>query len=313
MKAFLDAVPQPLQNCGDPPCQVEILEEVAASGPQISEVGRFAADLVEPVQRKGNARFIRQGGQVKDRVGRPAQGHVHGDGVVEGLGGEDLSGRAVFPHRVHEGHATLERDPSFLGGNGRRRSAKRQGQSEHLGQAVHRIGRVEALAGSGARTGTNLQVFEFFLGDLAPLPSAHSLEGVSNQGQPAPLVMAGQHRPGGQDDRGDIQAGGGHQHARGDLVAVGDQDEAIQGVCLDDRLHHVCDQFPEGQGIEHALVAHGDPVTEGPHVEQKGIPSPCVHPLLHEACQLREVQVARDQVGRRIPDPDKGLVDFALR
>jgi hypothetical protein len=60
-------------------------------------------------------------------------------------------------------------------------------------------------------------------------------------------------------------------------------------------------------------VTHGDPVTEGAYVEQKGIPSPCVNPLLNEACQFREIQVARDQVGRRISNPDKGLVDFALR
>jgi hypothetical protein len=37
-----------------------------------------------------------------------------------------------------------------------------------------------------------------------------------------------------------------------------------------------------------------------------------VHALFHETCEFREIQVAWDKVGSRVPDPDEGFVDLVL-
>ena len=61
---------------------------------------------------------------------------------------------------------------------------------------------------------------------------------------PLPSLLAGFHRPAGQHDRRDVHPAGGHEHARGDLVAIGDADPAVEAVGLDHELHAVGDTSP---------------------------------------------------------------------
>ena len=52
-----------------------------------------------------------------------------------------------------------------------------------------------------------------------------------------------------------------------DLVAVGDADHGVGLVSVAHVLHRVGDQIARGQGIEHAIVAHGDTIINGNGVE----------------------------------------------
>ena len=59
--------------------------------------------------------------------------------------------------------------------------------------------------------------------------------------------LAGLHRPAGDEDSGDIQAHRGIEHARGDLIAVGDADEGIGSMRIGHVLDGIGDDLARGQ------------------------------------------------------------------
>src|SRR6185436_9677392 len=81
---------------------------------------------------------------------------------------------------------------------------------------------------------------------------------------------AGLHRAAGDEHGRDVQPERGVQHAGGDLVAVRDADQRVRAVRLDHVLDRVGDQVPRRQAVQHAAVAHRDPVVDGDRVELAG-------------------------------------------
>ena len=47
-----------------------------------------------------------------------------------------------------------------------------------------------------------------------------------------PFKMPGQHRAAADEDGGQVQPHRGHQHAGDNLIAVGDEDQGVEGVGL---------------------------------------------------------------------------------
>ena len=129
----------------------------------------------------------------------------------------------------------------------------------------------------------------------------------------ASLELAGQHRPAADDDSRDVQPRRGHEHAGDDLVAVGDQDQAIEGVGHGHRFDRVGDQFAGAQRVFHPFVAHADPVadTDGEELEGRAAGHP--YTRLDGVGDLMEVQVAGDQFVCRIGDADHRPFDFPVR
>ena len=84
------------------------------------------------------------------------------------------------------------------------------------------------------------------------------------------LEAAGQHGSAGNQDGGDVEAQGRHEHAGDDLVAVGHQDEAVHGMGRGHDLDGVGDELPGGQGIFHAGVVHGQAVADADDPELQG-------------------------------------------
>ena len=82
--------------------------------------------------------------------------------------------------------------------------------------------------------------------------------------------LAGLHRPAGDEDGGNVEPHGGHQHAGRDLVAVRDAHHRIGAVRVDHVLDGVGDELARGQRVEHAVMAHGDAVIDGDRVEFLG-------------------------------------------
>ena len=62
----------------------------------------------------------------------------------------------------------------------------------------------------------------------------------------------------------------GHQHARNDLVAIGDEDEAVEGVSHGHDLDGIGDQLTACQRVPHAHVVHGDAVAHADGAEFNG-------------------------------------------
>ena len=123
--------------------------------------------------------------------------------------------------------------------------------------------------------------------------------------------MAGGHRAAADHDRGDIGAEGAHEHARDDLVAVGDADEGVETVGLGHGFDAVGDDLPAGQGILHAGVPHGNAVADADGVELKRDAAGLTDGLLNEVRHLVQVHVAWDDFIEGIADADEGLVEVA--
>src|SRR5690606_34733578 len=107
------------------------------------------------------------------------------------------------------------------------------------------------------------------------------------------LGLAGFHGAAGDEDHGDVQAQGGHQHAGGDLVAVGDADDGVGAVGVDHVLHRVGYDLPRGQGVEHAVMAHGDTVVHGDGVEFLGHAAGLLDLARHQLTQVLQVHMTR--------------------
>ena len=188
------------------------------------------------------------------------------------------------------------------GGDG---AVARQGQADGLQQAVHGVGREHAGAGAAGGTGAGFDGLQLGLGHLAALDLAHALEDGDEVAAAAVGLGARQHGPAGDEDRRHVHAQGAHDHARRDLVAVGDADEGVEAVGHGHGLDAVGDQLPAGQRVAHAQVAHGDAIVHGDGVELEGHAPRLAHGLLDHRREDVQVGVARHDVGVRIHDADE--------
>ena len=242
---------------------VEVGHVVLARRGEVAEVGSLAADLVEDVQVDVEAGLAEDGWQVEHGVGGAAEGHVDGDGVLHALAGHDVERADVVLQEIHDAHAGVlgQADAGCVdGGDG---AVAGQGDAYGLGEAVHGVGGEHAGAGAAAGTGLLLHDVELFLGELAGLEAANGLEHGNEVCVLAAGRVAGKHGAAGDEDRGQVQAHHGHEHAGHALVAVGDEDETVEGMGPGHDLAAVGDVVPGGQGEAHALVVHGYAVAYG--------------------------------------------------
>ena len=107
---------------------------------------------------------------------------------------------------------------------------------------------------------------------------AHRFPGVG-EGQELPLKSPRHHRPAGDQDRGDVQAGQGHPAGRDDLVAGSEKQHGVEAVCIHGQFDGVGDQVAAGENPLHALVPLGDAVAEADGVDFKRDPAPGADPL----------------------------------
>jgi hypothetical protein len=124
--------------------------------------------------------------------------------------------------------------------------------------------------------------------------------------------LAGFHRAAGDEDGRDVDAHRGHQHARRDLVAVGDAHHGVGAVGVDHVLDRIGDQVARGQRIEHAVVAHGDAVVDGDGVEFLGDAAGGFDFTRHQLPEVLEVHVAGNELGEGIDDGDDRFAEIAV-
>ena len=116
--------------------------------------------------------------------------------------------------------------------------------------------------------------------------------------------LAGLHRAAGDEDRRDVEPHGGVEHARGDLVAVGDAHQRVGRVAVDHVLDGVRDHLAGGQRVEHPAVAHRDAVVHGDRVELPRHPARLADRAGDEVAQVLEVHVTGHELGVGVRDRD---------
>ena len=96
------------------------------------------------------------------------------------------------------------------------------------------------------------------------------------------------------------------------LVAAGQQDGAVDALCLHDGFHGVGDDFAGDQGEVHALVAHGDAVGNGDGAELHGEAAAGVDAFLGALGQPVQRQVAGSDFVPGTRDADLGLGEVVI-
>ena len=124
--------------------------------------------------------------------------------------------------------------------------------------------------------------------------------------------LAGLHRAAGNENGRDVDTHRGHQHARRDLVAVGDAHHGVGAVGVDHVLHGVGDQVARWQRVEHAVVPHGDAVVDGDGVEFLGDTAGGFDRTGHQLADVLEVDVARYELGEGVHYRDDRFAEVAV-
>ena len=178
----------------------------------------LVADAVEVVEGQLDLGLAGDREQVQDGVGGTAEGHGDGDGVLERLLGHDVAGGDAQAQQVDHGFAGLAGKVITAAVRRGRGGRAGQGHAEGLADARHGVGRVHAAAGAFARADGAFDAVQVFEAHLAGGAGAHGFEGVDEGdflfGAVLKLDPAGHDGAGVEEDGGEVQAGGGHQHAR---------------------------------------------------------------------------------------------------
>ncbi len=301
-----------LHQRGDASGLVKIAQVVGAAGRHGTEVRGFIAVGVEGLECQRHACLLRDGGQVERGVRRSAKGHIHGNGVCKGLCGHD-GGRPQVPvHQLHDLHSRFLRQTDPLRPDGRDGPVSGKRHPQDLRETVHRVGREHPRAGADARTGASLRIAELIHRHRPDLGLAYVFEDV-DQVDLLPLELAGQHGAAADHDGRDVEARRSHEHPGDDLVAVGDEDEAVERVGHRHRLDGVGDQFAGAQRVLHPLVAHDDPVADPDREELHRRPSGHPDARLDRLGDLVQMKVARNEFVCGIGDADHRPFDFPVR
>ena len=293
---------------------VEVLDVERAGGGDAGDVGRCGADLVPGFEGDGAAGGRRDGGEVQHRVGGAAEGHVEGHAVADGGGGDDVLDADVLLDELHDLHAGLLGQAVAGGVDGGDGAVARQGDAQGLGKAADGVGGEHARAAAAGGAGRLLDPLALLLGHGAGGHLAHGVEeGVEVGLVPAVARAAGEHGAAGDEDRGEVEAQGTHDHARDDLVACRDQHHGVEGVALDGALDGVCDDLAAGEGVVHALVVHGDTVAHADGGHAEGGAASHADARLDVVDDALQMQVAGDNVVSRADDRHEGAVELLVR
>ena len=248
---------------------VQVFHISGAGGGQMAQVGGLGADGIGDIQIQLDAALIGDGRQMQHAVGGAAQGHVGGEGIAEGSLGHNVAGTDVLLHQLHHLHTGVFRQLDAGRVNGGDGTVALQTHAQNLGEAVHGVGGIHA--GAAAAGGASAFFADGELGgiDLAGIKLAYRLKHAGQAGLFA-VDAAGQHGTAADDNGGDIHTGGSHQQAGHVFIAVGHHYHAVKAVGQQHGFGRVSDQVTGDKAVFHALMTHGNAVTDGDGGEYDG-------------------------------------------
>ena len=241
---------------------VEVVHVVMAVGTDVAEVGRGLADLVELLQRQRQPKLIGDSRKVQRCVCGARNGHVHTNGVFKGLLGQDVPGADVIFDQIDNRHARALGKPQAFAVIAGDRAVAGKRHAKGLGQTVHGVCGKHTGAGAAARAAVLCQLLLLLLGHLAGMNLADGLD-AGGIVRDIAAVKTGGHGSSGNDDGGNVHTGRRHDCAGHGFVAGDHQHQTINAVRHGHGLNGISDQLAAGQRIHHALMGHGDAVTNG--------------------------------------------------
>ncbi len=307
------------QNAADAAGAVHVGDLPLAGWRRLADARHGVADALDVVEGEVHVGALRHGEDVQHGVGGTAHGHVHGHGVLEGLLGRDGTRKhaLVIVVVVLLGDLddllgrTLEQVLA-VGVRGQDGAVAGQSQADGLGKAVHRVRGEHAGAGTAGRADGLLVSEQILFGDGVVGGGVHHGDQVRVllHGAVGQHRGAGLHRAAGNEDRRDVQAQRGHQHARNDLVAVRDADQGVGAVRVDLVFDGVGDDVAARQRVQHAGVPHGDAVIDGHGVELARDAAGLFDGLGNQASDLVQVHMSRQELIEGVRDGDDRLAEI---
>ena len=298
-----------------------VLDVVRAVGGHLGQTRHAVGDLVDVLESEVHLALLRRSEGVEDGVGGPTHGHIEGHGVGEGfLGGNRAREyRVIFLAvvalaHVNNGAARLLKEATAEGVGGQGGAVAWQSQAEGFGQAVHGVGGKHAGAGTTGGAGGFLDLSEALVGDGLACRRRDGRNQIRRCMRHAidDDGFAGLHRAAGDEDGGDVETQRSVEHARGDLVAVGDTHEGVGSMRVSHVLDGIGDNLTRGQGIEHAAVAHGNAIVNGDGVELLGYATRFAHSIGHDVTDVLQMDVTRHELSIGVGNGDDRLAKIGV-
>ena len=240
--------------------RVQVLDVQRACRCDTRDVRDLLAYLVPVIHGDGAAGSMGNGRKVKHGVGRTAEGHVKRHAIPDGVLVDDVECGDVFRNQLHNLHASVLCQANALGVHSRDGAVAGKGDAQTLGKAADGVSGEHARAAAAGRTCGVLKPLALLFGHGAGGYLAHGIEQGVQVGFIAALVATGKHRAARYQHRREVHAARSKKHAGNDLVARGDQDNAIEGMALHNAFYRVGDNLTAGKGIMHAVMVHGDAI-----------------------------------------------------
>ncbi|KPY72918.1 Two component transcriptional regulator, winged helix family [Pseudomonas savastanoi pv. fraxini] len=280
----------------------------------LAQLRHLARQTVDVAQVEIDLGFLSGGQQVQDGVGRAAHGDVQRHGVFERLEVGDVARQhrivvflVVLTAQVNDGAASLQEQLLAVAVGGECGTVARQCKTQCFGQAVHRVGGEHAGTRPAGRTGAALVLGDFFVTGGRVSSDDHRIDQI--QAVAGQFGLARFHWPAGDEDHRNVQAQRRHQHARGDLVAVGNAHDGVGAMRIDHVLDGVGNDLAARQRIEHTVVAHGDTVIDRNGVEFLGHATGALDFTRDQLAHVLEVDVAGYELGEGVGDGDDRFLE----
>ena len=120
------------------------------------------------------------------------------------------------------------------------------------------------------------------------------------------------HRPARDEDARNVEPHRCHQHARSDLVAIGNAHHRIGAMRVDHIFDAVGDEVAAGQRIEHAVVPHRDTVIDRDGVEFLGDAAGRLDLARDQLAQIFQMDMARHELREAVDHRDDRLAEIAV-
>ncbi len=208
----------------------------------MAKVRCLLRNLVDLSELERNTGLVCHSQEVQCGIGGAAQCHICGQSILNRLFCDNVFRPDILLQHLHDLHARLLCQTDSLGINGRNGAVSGKRHTQYLTEAVHGVRGKHTGAGTAGRAGRAFDVIQLSVCDHVGLPGTHGLEYRIQI-----TLVDGQHGTAGNKYTGQIQTASSQQHARNDLIAVGDEHQRIQLVTRCHTLDGIGDQLTGAQ------------------------------------------------------------------
>lgn len=309
------------ENTHDAARPVDVFHvDVFDRGRDLAQHRNLFRQTVDVIDREADFAFMGRCQKVQDRVGGSAHGDIEAHGVLERLEVRNVPRQHAFVvllvvafSKIDDQMPCFHEKPFAICVGSQRRAVARQGQTKGFRQAVHGVRREHARAGSTCRAGILFHGQNVCIGHPVVGSGNHCVDQVDRLGNAIfQHHLAGFHRPAGNEDNRNVEPHGSVQHARGNLVAVGNTYQRICAMAVDHVFDRIGNHFARGQRIEHAIVTHGDTVIDRDGVEFLGDTTSLFHFSGNQLAEVLQMDVARHKLCEGVGDGDDRLAEVVV-